>query len=247
MHLRQAFRLTSGVVVILILARTAAAFPRPERGASQDPAVTPSTLLQDQEASALGRKIDEILRKELTEHWYPHAVDRKRGGFHQNMARDWSLQPDENVSLVYQARMTWTAAAFAQYSRPHHDEYVKYARHGVEFLDRVMRDKEFGGFHWVLDSQGTARSQARRREACLWHGLRHLRRQQGPRGDRGRAGAQGRPRRIRLAGKARPRPQERRLFRGDPPRRNANPVLGPECSDVSSARPRSASITASRP
>ena len=61
-------------------------------------------------------KIDDLVRKELTEHWYPHAVNRERGGFHQSMARDWSLRPDENAFLVYQARMTWTAAAFARYS-----------------------------------------------------------------------------------------------------------------------------------
>ena len=65
---------------------------------------------------SLRRKVDDLLRQELTQHWYPHAVDRRRGGFHQSMARDWSLKPDENAFLVYQARMTWTAAAFAEYS-----------------------------------------------------------------------------------------------------------------------------------
>jgi mannobiose 2-epimerase len=154
MQLRQSFRVNSGVVAILIAAWTTAAYSWPAQGVSQNPAVSQPSRPQDRDDPALGRKIDEILRKELTEHWYPHSVDRKRGGFHQNIARDWSLRPDENVSLVYQARMTWTAAAFAQYSKAHHDEYVEYARHGIEFLDRVMRDKEFGGFHWVLDSQG---------------------------------------------------------------------------------------------
>ena len=40
------------------------------------------------------------------------------------MARDWSLRPDENVVLVYQSRLFWTAAAFGQFSRPNHDELV---------------------------------------------------------------------------------------------------------------------------
>jgi mannobiose 2-epimerase len=70
------------------------------------------------------------------------------------LARDWSPRPDENVFLVYQARMTWTAAAFAQYSQPDRHEFVRHAHHGIEFLDRVMRDKEFGGFHWILDPEG---------------------------------------------------------------------------------------------
>ena len=50
--------------------------------------------------------------------------------------------------------MTWTAAAFAEYSPAHRDEFVGYARHGIAFLDQVMRDKEHGGFHWMLDPQG---------------------------------------------------------------------------------------------
>jgi mannobiose 2-epimerase len=104
--------------------------------------------------AVLRRKVDEMLRLELTGHWYPHAVNRGRGGFHQSMARDWSLMPDGNAFLVYQARMAWTAAAFARYSAPHHDEFVEYSRHGIAFLDEVMRDEEFGGFHWIVDAQG---------------------------------------------------------------------------------------------
>ena len=65
------------------------------------------------------------MREELTRHWYPRAVDRERGGFHQDFARDWSPLPEENRFLVYQARMTWTAAAFAAYSPPHREEYVE--------------------------------------------------------------------------------------------------------------------------
>jgi mannobiose 2-epimerase len=84
------------------------------RAEAQSPVGAHSAHDTDREATALASKIDEVLRSELIGHWYPHAVDRKRGGFHQNMARDWSLRPDENVSLVYQARMTWTAAAFAE-------------------------------------------------------------------------------------------------------------------------------------
>jgi cellobiose epimerase len=108
----------------------------------------------DRPWAALKAKVDDLLRQELTQHWYPHAVDRARGGFHQSMARDWALEPDDNAFLVYQARMTWTAAAFARYSPRHHDEYVEYARHGIAFLDSVMRDQELGGFHWIVDAQG---------------------------------------------------------------------------------------------
>jgi cellobiose epimerase len=108
----------------------------------------------DPEVEQLRQKIDANLREELTKHWYPAAIDRDLGGFHQNFARDWSPMPDDNRFLVYQSRMTWTAAAFAHYSPAHRDEYAKYARYGIEYLDRVMRDTEHGGFHYVLDPRG---------------------------------------------------------------------------------------------
>lgn len=94
------------------------------------------------------------LVEELTERWYPAAIDQEVGGFHQNFGRDWTPRPDDNKFLVYQARMVWTAAAFAEFEPSRRDEYLGYARHGVEFLDSTMRDKEHGGFHWILSAQG---------------------------------------------------------------------------------------------
>ena len=123
---------------------------QPERAGAQRPAKP----VLDGERQKLRRQIEGLLRDELKSHWYPHAVNRTRGGFHQSMARDWSLGQDSNVFLVYQARMTWTAAAYAEYSPEDRDQFVGYARHGIAFLDRVLRDQEFGGFHWVLDRDG---------------------------------------------------------------------------------------------
>ena len=128
--------------------------PRPDRTTLLAKTSTISELTPDEIRIELSKKIDALLRGELTAHWYPHAVNRERGGFHQSMSRDWSLQSDTSVFSVYQARMTWTAAAFAQYSPAHRDEFASYAHHGIVFLDKVLRDKEFGGFHWVLDRDG---------------------------------------------------------------------------------------------
>ena len=105
------------------------------------------------QARDLRLRIDELLRRELTECWYPRAVEAD-GGFHQEFAPDWSPRPDPNRFLVYQGRMTWTAAAFALHSPAHREEFAGYARKGVEYLDRVMRDGESGGFHWILDVRG---------------------------------------------------------------------------------------------
>jgi mannobiose 2-epimerase len=108
----------------------------------------------DDQAADIRKRIEELLDQELIRHWYPHALDRQLGGFHQTFARDWSALPDANRFSVYQARMTWTAAAYAEYSSKRREEYLGYARHGVAYLDTVMRDRERGGFHWVLDPKG---------------------------------------------------------------------------------------------
>lgn len=99
-------------------------------------------------------RIDHLLRDELTRPWYPRAVDQTHGGFHQNFGRDWSPQAEDNRFLVYQARMTWTAAAFAEFPGAPREAFLDYARHGVAYLDRVFRDREGGGFHFIVGLDG---------------------------------------------------------------------------------------------
>jgi cellobiose epimerase len=116
--------------------------------------ITNGQTLTPETVAKLRRTIEDKLRTELTTRWYPHAIDREAGGFHQNFARDWTPLPDDNRFLVYQARITWTAAAFAAHSPSHREEFSKYAKQGIVFLDEVMRDKELGGFHFVVDTKG---------------------------------------------------------------------------------------------
>lgn len=98
-------------------------------------------------------RLRALLSSELAR-WHPASVDEAVGGFHQEMARDWTISPDRSKFLVYQSRMTWTAAAFAEFEPSRREEYLGYARHGLKFLDEVMRDAEQGGFHWILDAKG---------------------------------------------------------------------------------------------
>src|SRR5438270_671649 len=91
------------------------------------------------EARELRAKIGANLVDEMTRLWYPRSLDPD-GAFHQTYARDWSPIRDENRFLVYQSRMTWTAAAFARHSPDHREAFSEYARRGVAYLDRSMRD-----------------------------------------------------------------------------------------------------------
>lgn len=114
----------------------------------------PAPAQSPDQVRPIRQRIDSLLRDELTRRWYPASVDRDRGGFHQNFSRDWTPRPDSDRFLVYQARMTWTAAAFAQYAPESKAEFLDYTRHGVAFLDDVMRDRDQGGFHWMLGPDG---------------------------------------------------------------------------------------------
>ncbi|MFO0910410.1 MAG: AGE family epimerase/isomerase [Isosphaeraceae bacterium] len=127
------------------------------RAAGAEAPVPPAPLarlsLEKADLRALRDRIDTLLRSEMTGIWYPRTVD-PAGGFHQNLARDGSVQPETDRFLVYQARMTWTAAAFARYAPERAETFGKFARHGITYLDTVMRDREQGGFHWILGSNG---------------------------------------------------------------------------------------------
>jgi mannobiose 2-epimerase len=125
------------------------------RGQAEPEPLTPAR------AATLRAEIERRLETELTGHWYPALVDRTRGGFHENAARDWSLRPDTGASVVYQARLTWTAAAYAQFNPSRRDEFLGYARHGLDFLSRSMHDDEQGGFYWRIGPDGRPPAEVR--------------------------------------------------------------------------------------
>jgi len=107
-------------------------------------------------APAYARLADEVdahLRRDVLARWFPRCVD-PRGGFYQVFARDWTRRPDADRFLVYQARMTWVAAAVALWDPALAPTYRTYALHGLAYLDGTMRDREAGGLHYRLDPEG---------------------------------------------------------------------------------------------
>ena len=101
----------------------------------------------------LADELDAHLRRDVLARWFPRCVD-ERGGFYQVFARDWTRRPDADRFLVYQARMTWVAAAVALWDPALAPTYRAYALHGLDYLDRTMRDREAGGLWYRLDPEG---------------------------------------------------------------------------------------------
>ncbi len=104
-------------------------------------------------------RIEQALRRELA-FFYPRCLDMTHGGFIHALPADWEKRaPDErNKNIVYQARMTWTAAEVVKRRPELREEYLKYAAHGLAFLKDKMWDAQDGGFFWVVDEQGNPAS-----------------------------------------------------------------------------------------
>lgn len=85
------------------------------------------------------------LQRDVLDCWFPRALD-PTGGFRQNFDTAWQPTGDRDRGVVYQSRLTWTAAQVAK-----NDAWTK---HGLAFLTERLWDREWGGFHWAVTPDG---------------------------------------------------------------------------------------------
>lgn len=106
-----------------------------------------------QESLTIDQQIENSLRKNLLDTWYPRAVDSEYGGFLSSFTYDFKPTDDQRKMIVTQARHTWTNSK-AALRYPDVDHYKKSAQHGYEFLRNVMWDSLYGGFYWMVERDG---------------------------------------------------------------------------------------------
>ncbi len=104
------------------------------------------------EYNGIAQQTQDNLQRQILAKWFPAAVNREQGGFDQNFAADWAKLPGTERSIVYQSRLTWTAAQAAMRLPREEFIYRNYARHGVDFLRDTMWDAQDGGFYWQVDN-----------------------------------------------------------------------------------------------
>src|SRR5213075_839994 len=67
--------------------------------------------------SALRAQVEAELQRELSA-WYPRTVDEDQpnepGGFHSQFDQDWNRLAGQGRFVVFQSRLTWTAAEVAR-------------------------------------------------------------------------------------------------------------------------------------
>ena len=152
---------TSWVLILVGLALTAgcaAPADRPgipaARPAPADRLGIPAAKPGPADYARLAKALDGYFRESYLPLWYPRCVDKVRGGFRQAFADDWTPQADANRFLVFQSRLTWVAATAAMYDPALKAEYLPYALHGLDYLDKVMTDRFAGGLFWQVDLAG---------------------------------------------------------------------------------------------
>lgn len=112
---------------------------------------------QSNERLKIANEMENSLRKELLDKWYPQSIDTAAGGFLTTFTYDFKPTGQQDKMIVSQARHVWTNS---KASRRYPD--VKYyqvgAQHGFRFLKDFMWDKENGGFYTLVDRYGNLKN-----------------------------------------------------------------------------------------
>ena len=97
--------------------------------------------------------IENSIKTEMINLWYPRSVDTLYGGFLSTFTYDWQPTGSQDKMIVTQARHVWSNSK-ASSLYPENPVYKKSAIHGFHFLRDVMWDKEYGGFYNLVDRTG---------------------------------------------------------------------------------------------
>ena len=108
---------------------------------------------ESNERLQLADVIENSIKTEMLNLWYPRSVDTLYGGFLSTFTYDWQPTGSQDKMIVTQARHTWSNAK-ASLLYPENPVYKKSAIHGFHFLRDVMWDKEYGGFYNLVDRTG---------------------------------------------------------------------------------------------
>ena len=99
-------------------------------------------------------ELSESLNQNLLKSWYPRTIDSISGGFLSDFDYKWEMKGPQNKMIVTQSRHVWTCSAVAEFYPEKKDQYLKLARHGVQFLKENMWDAGEGGFFTLVNREG---------------------------------------------------------------------------------------------
>lgn len=103
-------------------------------------------MLPDTTAELLATYRDGLLNDTLP-FWLQHAIDQEYGGYFSALDRNGTiLQTDKSIWI--QGRFAWLLATL-YHTVDQRPEWLEFARHGIDFLDRHGFDSDGRMFFWV--------------------------------------------------------------------------------------------------
>jgi cellobiose epimerase len=94
---------------------------------------------------------ERMLREDVLDVWFPRTVDTQHGGFNAVFSREWKSGASQGKFSVFQGRMTWISSQLVLRRPEMKDRFLPIARHGLQFLQDALWDKQYGGFFWGVD------------------------------------------------------------------------------------------------
>ena len=108
----------------------------------------------------IANEMENSIKTELLNKWYPQCVDTIYGGFLSTFTYDFKPTGPQDKFIVTQARHTWsTSKAALRY--PNVPYYKTCAEQGYKFLRDIMWDKTYGGFYTLVDRQGNVKASSK--------------------------------------------------------------------------------------
>ena len=101
----------------------------------------------------LTKEFESSLQEYILKQWYPRSIDSVEGGYFTEFNNDWEKPKNQPKMIVSQSRLIWTSSQAALFYQD--TSYIKYARHGVNFLKNGMWDEKYGGYMSYYKNRGT--------------------------------------------------------------------------------------------
>lgn len=108
------------------------------------------------------REIRDFLTNKLIPFWLERSVDTEYGGYLTCFDENGRFTGNDTKYLVTQSRMVWGFSNLLEFAAEEHKPKMEAAaRQGARFLMDKFWDKEYGGFYWQLNRDGSVADPAK--------------------------------------------------------------------------------------
>lgn len=102
------------------------------------------------------------IRDYIIPFWLDRCVDEQYGGYLTSYDENGKFTGDGIKNIVTQSRMVWGLSYLLPYAKESDKKRMEAAaRQGAEYLMNEFYDKEFGGFYWLLNRDGSVADPAK--------------------------------------------------------------------------------------